>query len=326
VLSEKSEALRQELLSHSNILSVSNSSSLPGRHFNANSYRMVGTPASEKHMLYTMYADEHLARVLDLKMAAGRFFSSEIAGDESAVIINETAARQLGLQDPLGTLFYKEYGNAREGEYATVIGVVSDIHFHSLHNRIEPMLFRCLKGGWGRFTSIRISPDNIRETVQFIKNIWNRFSGGQPFECSFLDDDFAQLYDKDRKTGKIYVLFSILGMFIACLGILGLAAFLTERRTREIGIRKVLGAGNAEIAALLSFSFFKWIFAALLLAWPLAYFFFRHWLNNFAYRIPLGISPFLFSGLLALVFAAASTGFQTVKAARADPVRSLKHE
>jgi putative ABC transport system permease protein len=320
------EAFMQEVLRNPNIRAVSNTSSLPGRHFNMNSYRLEGAPQTERYTLYSMYADHNLAEVLNFEIVEGRFFSDKIPSDISAMVINETAVKKLGMSDPVGKRFYKEYGDAKEGEFATIVGVVKDIHFHSLHNMIAPMAFRYMDGARGFYTSVKIGPENVRETIRFIENTWKKFSSGQPFKYSFLDEDFGNLYKSEKITGKILVLFSCLSIFIACLGIFGLASFLAEQRTKEIGIRKVLGAKSAGVVFLLSKEFTKWIALTNLFAWPLAYYAMSKWLQNFAYRIDIGIDAFIFSALLVLIIALVTVSYQSIKTAFSNPVDSLRYE
>ena len=325
-LGKKGETFKQELLRYPGIKCVSNTSSLPGRHFNANSYRLEGTPATEKYTLYSMYADQNLAELLDLEIVDGRFFSREIASDSHAIVINETAVRRLGLTAPVGKRFHKEYGGAKEEEFAEIIGVLKDIHFHSLHDKIAPMAFRYFDGTWGFYTSVRIEAHDINETIKFIEKTWNDLSSEQPFVYSFLDDDFDSLYRAEQKTGKIFILFSILSVFIACLGILGLVSFMTEQRTKEIGIRKVLGASVSGIVLILSKQFTRCVLFANVIAWPAAYYFTHKWLQGFAYRISIGWGVFVFSAAIALIIAVLSVSVQTIKAATMNPVDCLRYE
>ena len=320
------ETFMQELLTHPNVMCVSNTSSLPGRHFNMNSYRLEGSPSTERYTLFSMYADHRFAELLGLEMIEGRFFSDEIASDASSVVINETAVRRLGLTDPVGKRFHKEYGGAKEGEFTTIIGVVKDIHFHSLHDEITPMAFRYRKETGGFYTSVKLGTGNIRETLRFVGNTWKKFSQGQPFEYSFLDEDFDNLYRDEKKTGQILFLFASLSIFIACLGISGLASFLAENRIKEIGIRKVLGASTPGILMMLSKDFTKWVIVTNLFAWPLAYFAMNKWLQNFAYRISIHPWIFVMSGLIVFAVALITVSYQSIKAAVSDPVDSLRYE
>ncbi|MCK4782445.1 MAG: FtsX-like permease family protein, partial [Desulfobacteraceae bacterium] len=325
-LDQQTEAFKQELLQHSRILCISNTDTLPGRHFNPNGHRLESEPTRE-YTLHTMYGDYDFVELLNLEMVAGRYFTQDYATDAtSAVVINETAVKKLGLADPIGKRFYKEFGGAKEGEFSTIIGVVNDFHFHSLHQEIHPMLIRPLTGQRSWFLSIRIRPENIKETLSLIKKTWKEFTIDQPFEYSFLDNDFQNLYKTEQRSGQIFAFFSILAIFIACLGLLGLASFTAVQRTKEIGIRKVLGASVSGIVLLLSKEFIKWVILANIIAWPIAYYAMDKWLQNFAYRINLGFGIFIISALSVFVVALITIGYQSVKAAISNPVDSLRYE
>ena len=325
-LGQEREAFKQELLKNSHILTVSSTDSLPGRHFNPNGHRLEGRPLTEEYTLFTMYGDPDFTELLGLTMAQGRHFSWEIAADENAVIINETAARKLGLDEPVGKRFHKEFGGAKKGDFVTIIGVVKDIHFQSLHQEIQPMLIRYLPRYRGYYTSIKILPEDIPGTLRFIEDTWKRFSRKQPCEYSFLDADFAALYKKEQKSGQIFALFSLLAIAIACMGLLGLISFAAEQRTREIGIRKVIGASVANIFYLLSQEVAFLVMIATFIASPVAYFVMRRWLQNFAYRIDMSPQMFIVTALAVLSVAMLSISYQVLRAARTNPVDAIKYE
>jgi putative ABC transport system permease protein len=326
-LGKQSDAFKQELLRYPSILTISDTESLPGRHFNPNSHRLEGRPATETPTLHTMYGDHNFVELLDLEVVAGRYFSPEIPTDAtSSVVINETAVKELGLTDPVGKRFHKEFGGAKEGEFVTIIGVLRDFHFHSLHNEIFPMTIRPLSPSTWNFTSVRIGPRNIPETLARIKDTWGMFTGGQPFEYSFLDEDFDNLYRNEQRMGQIFSMFAGLAIFIACLGLVGLISFTAEQRTKEIGIRKVLGASVAKIVYLLSREVVVLVFVAALVAAPIAFYGMHKWLENFAFRI--GISPFMFilTALGTLAIALLSVSFRAIKAAQSNPIDAIRYE
>lgn len=320
-------SFRQELMSHSNILCISNTNTLPGRHYDDNDHRLEGEP-TKQYPIYTMYGDFDFAELLNLEVVRGRYFSRDIFTDaNSAVVINEAAVKELGLKEPVGKRFYKEFGNAKEGEFVTVIGVVKDIHFQSLHQKIYPMIIRPYPTeAAGRYVSIKIRPEKTSETLGYIENKWKEHSGGQPFEYSFLADDLDTLYRVEQRTGQLFTLFSLLAVLIASLGLFGLASYTAEQRTKEIGIRKVLGSSVSGIIVLLNMEYAKLVLLANIFAWPLAYYLMHRWLQNFAFRTNLGIDLFLFSAVAVLFIALLSVSFKSFLAAISNPVDSLRYE
>ena len=205
------------------------------------------------------------------------------------------------------------------------MGVVKDFHVASLHETIGPVLFQVRPSSF-RYISARISHINIPETLSFFQGKWDQLSPAFPFEYSFLDEDFDRLYRADEKVGRIVGIFSMLAIIVACFGLFGLASFAAEQRTKEIGIRKVLGASVSGIIFLLSREFTKWVLVANVLAWPIAYYSMSRWLQNFAYKMSLGVGIFFLSGFLALCIALATVSYQSIKAAVSDPIDSLRYE
>ena len=326
-LRQQGDAFKQELLKYPNILTISNTDALPGRHFNPNGHRLEGRPLTEEDVLHTMYGDHDFVDLLDLEIVAGRYFSKDIVTDAtSAVVINETAVKELGLTDPIGKRFHKEFGGAKKGEFVTIIGVLKDIHYHSLHHEIHPMLIRPLTGWGGFYTSVKVRPENFNKTIGLIEKTWKKFSGGQPFEYSFLDTDLDNLYRAEQSTGRIFAIFSSLAIFIACLGLFGLISFAAEQRTREIGIRKVLGASVSRIIYLLSKEVLILVSAATLIASPIAFYAMRKWLQSFAFRIEMSPLMFIMTALATLLIALLSVGYRAVKAASANPADALRYE
>jgi putative ABC transport system permease protein len=323
------ELIKTELMQNPSIISATASSSVPGKSFNTIAYRPEGIPDDEHLSMITFFVDYDFFKTLDIKLASGRIFSKEFSTDEDAAfILNESAVRQIGWSSPLQKEVIWPRDLRRKDDIVKkgqVIGVVKDFNVTSLHQSIEPVIIQIRPGSF-RSISVRISPENIRKTLAFIKEKWNKFSPAFPFEYSFLDDDFEKLYKADEKVGKIIGIFSSLAIFVACLGLFGLASFSTEQRTKEIGIRKVLGASVSGIVLLLSREFAKWILAANLIAWPVAYIAMNKWLQNFAYKTRLGIEFFFLSSLLAFAIAFIAVSYQSIKAAVADPIDSIRYE
>jgi len=260
------------------------------------------------------YVDESFLDVFEIELAAGRNFRR---GDRDAMILNEAALNELGWKEPLG----KKFRIGREGE---VVGVVKDFHFESLHNKIGPMALFYNAGG-GQI-AVRVRPGDPAKSIETLRTVFEQTIHGQPFDYSFLDDSFNALYKKEIRTGEIFAAFAVLAILIACLGLLGLTSLSVARRKKEIGIRKVLGASNSRLVLLLNKDFLRLVAAANILAWPVAYLAMNKWLENFAYRIPVGSWIFLLSGGLSLGVALFVVGWQTVRAALIDPAETLRYE
>jgi len=257
-----------------------------------------------------------------LTLIEGRGFSKDFSTDaERAFIINEAAREEFGWQSAVGKTIQVSVG-WRTG---TIIGVVKDFHYNSLHGEVKPVVLYIDPENF-QYISVRITPHNIQRTIDFLKNTWEKSVHGQPFVYSFLDEDYDRLYKPEERMLKILLAVTLLELVIACLGLLGLAAFTTEQRTREIGIRKVLGASVFGIVRLLSKNFARWVLVSNVIAWPIAWYAMHRWLQNFAFRIDISPWPFLWAGLLALAVALLTVGYNAFRAASADPVKTLKYE
>jgi putative ABC transport system permease protein len=326
-LGSAADAFEKELLAHPEILRIARTESLPGRHFDSTGHLLEGAPATDERTLMTTYVDQRFADLLGLELVAGRFFSTEIPTDAtSAVVINERGARELGLQDPVGKRIHKGFGGAKEDEFVTIIGVLKDFHIASLHQEILPMLLRPLTSADWRLTSVKVRGERLPQTLALIERTWMQFTGGQPFEYSFLDTDFGALYESDRRAGRIFSAFSILAVLVACLGLYGLVTFAAEQRMREIGIRKTFGASTASLAGLLSREVVVIVGAAAALASPPAFYFARAWLRDFAFRISIEPWMFVATGATVLAIAILSIAFRAIRAAAANPVDTLRYE
>jgi len=262
-------------------------------------------------------------KTLGIKLIEGRNFSPDFITDSASIILNETAVRQLGFKDPINKFMYNWVAGGRVKAYK-VIGVVKDFNFESLHQEIGPLCF-VLERSSGP-TSFKVNAAQIPLIINDAARIWKRMSSGMPFTYRFLDDSFDEVYKAEKRIGIIALSFSILAILIACLGLFGLATFLVEQKTKEIGIRKVLGASTASILFMLSKEFLKWIIIANIVAVPAAYYFMSKWLNDFAYRINISWWIFVFAGIIALLIALATISLKALNAASANPVKSLRYE
>jgi putative ABC transport system permease protein len=321
-LEERSRAFKDQLLALTQISAVSGSSTTPGRSFRNWGCRAEGF--DESITLNICMCDEGYLETMGLEMVEGRFFSREFSTDAKAMVINEAAAKLIGWDDPIG----KTISFSKEDTF-TVVGVVKDYHYESLHQSVRPGALMAQPGIWGiqeDYISARIQPSDIPRTLSRIRNVWNTFMKGYPLEYTFLDSDYDALYHNEQRTGRIFSVFAALAIGIGCLGLLGLASFAAEQKTREIGIRRVLGASVPGIMMLLSRDLLRWVALANLVAWPVAYLAMKNWLQNFSYRIDISWFFFVLAGIITLFIAWFSTSFQAYKAANTDPVTALKHE
>ncbi|MFC1784472.1 ABC transporter permease [Candidatus Neomarinimicrobiota bacterium] len=319
-------SFKEDLKQDPRILSVSNSTSLIGHDFNSNVRQLQGEPSENSLIYQEFFTDPSYAITYGLEMSSGRFFSSDRIADSTAAVINETAANILGFDDPIGKAIIDNFNDGETVLYP-IIGVVKDFHLNSLHSPIEPMLIRSFRaGGFGRYTAVRIQSNDIPDILGFIEQVWKKYAIDQPFEYTFLDDDFDQLYIAEKRTQKIVTIFAILAMFIASLGLFGLSSYIAEQRTKEVGIRKVLGASVKNIYILLSKDILKLMVIATVISWPLTVFTMNKWLQNFAYRIEFNHLFFLLSGLIAFIIAQITVTNQALKAANRNPVTALKYE
>jgi len=256
-----------------------------------------------------------------MKVLEGRGFSSEIASDRNSVaLLNEEAAKVMGFEEPIGEII-----TAGERIRINVIGVLKDFHFQPVHKKIEPMLIATgpVRSG---YTLIRLSGKRTPETIGFIQKTWQTIYPKIPFDYHFLEEDYDRQYRAEERIGTLLNYFAILAVFIACLGLFGLASFSTEQRTKEIGIRKVLGASAVRIVLLLMKDFLKLVVIANIIAWPFAYYFMNSWLQNFAYRTSVNLLIFIAAGILSLLIAVLTVSIQSAKAASADPIKALRYE
>jgi len=320
-------AFRQELLKNPKVINATNTNNLIGNEFGNSAYKLAGATGEETHLLWTYTTDPHFVETYQIEMAAGRYYKEERQADQQSAVINEAAVKDLGLTDPVGKQIVAIGPTPDRSLTFTIIGVMKNFHFKSLHHQIGPLIVH-LYGpeGRGRYVSVRIHSENIRETMTFLENTWRKFAANQAFEYEFFDDHFARIYQAEERTGQIFFSFSLLAIFIAILGLFGLAAFVAEQRTKEIGIRKVLGATEVGIIFLLSKQFTKWVVLSNLFAWPIAYHFMTKWLQRFAYQASISVWSFLFAFIVVLFLALLTVSYQTVKAARSNPVELLRYE
>jgi putative ABC transport system permease protein len=270
-------------------------------------------------------ADEDYIRTLGMKLVSGRDFSSQMATDSKAIIINETAARILGFADPLNQQLYRASDNAGKIIRShRIIGVIKDFNFNSLRQNITPLVI--VYQDDNSALNIRVNSANVSRALANIKAVWDKFSPNQQFNYSFMDQDFDAIYRSEQRMGTIFISFTMLAIIIACLGLFGLAAYAAEQRTKEIGIRKVLGADVSTIVNLLSRDFMKLVFLAIVISSPFAWWAMHSWLQDFAYHQDIKWWLFIIAGGAAILIAFITISFQSIKAALVNPVKSLRSE
>lgn len=323
---KKMETLKSEMLSNPSVISVSGSSLVPSeRLLNSQGGRLLDGDKPEPigFRLSNVDVDYDFFNTYGIEMAAGRNFSRDFSNDDSAsFILNESAVKRFGWDEPQNAIHRRLEYAEKQGR---IVGVVKDFHFESLHYGVDPIIFRIDKGNlWN--VSVKISGKNIKETIDFIEEIWKQYRPGYPFEFSFLDQRLNNLYSREQRLGSLFNIFSALAIFIGLLGLFGMASFSSEQRTREIGIRKVFGVGVSEIILLLSREFTKWVLLANVIAWPVAWLMADAWLDTFANRILMPYWAFVAAGVVSFLLAIATVSWQAARAAKQNPVISLKYE
>jgi putative ABC transport system permease protein len=316
------EALRQD----PEVVSSSASSSVPASQFTNIGMGLEGSPSRQGTNLYL--ADADFLRTMQMDMAEGRFFKETIAGDRQAVVLNESMARLLAEKDLLAKRMMIWTGSEGVKPFQ-IIGIVKDFNYESFHETVKPMVIVKLGGAcpWSEaFFSVRVRSRSMPAAIQQIGETWRKIIPGIPFEYSFLDSLHDAQYQNEKRTGQVFVLFTLLMIFVACLGLLGLTHFAVEKRAREIAVRKVLGASAKRIILMLTGDFTRWTVLANLFAWPVAYYLMGHWLRQFAYRSAIGIWPFVSAALLIFALTWATVIASAYKVASANPVRNLRCE
>ena len=325
------ETFKHELKIHPDILCAAGSMDLPSNIVGYNYITRDGDQNDDKLLLMQSKVDYDFLDTYKIRIIDGRNFSRDFPSDllnysdhnAGAVLINEEAVRKIGWKEPVGKRIIQVYGDEKYD--LNVVGVIKDFHFESLKNDIKPLsLF--LRPKNSQFISVRINTKNIQNTIQYIRQQWDQYNPEFEFEYFFLDDDFDGMYSSEVKAGKILKYFTFLAVFISCLGLFGLASHMAEKRTKEIGIRKVMGASMTNINILLSKDFLKPVLISNIIAWPAAYFFITRWLQNYAYRTTINLSTFFLASTVAAIISILTVSFQTIKVSLINPADTIKHE
>lgn len=313
-----------ELHTKPGILQVSNSTNIPGRSkWNSTFFHEL---ASDAKLMNQLWTDVDFLKAYEIELLEGRFFEKENPANSKSIVISESALKDLKIEDPIGKQLYK----IRKSDETTftIIGVIKDFHLHSLHQKITPLVLfnnNDLLKSRGDFLSVRILGD-IQKSLKGIEETWNKYAAGQPFDYAFFDEDFGRLYAAEEKARKVVLIFSVLAIFIACLGLLALAAFVAEQRNKEIGVRKVNGARVGQILFALNQNFMKWVVIAFVFAVPVSWYILNKWLENFAYKTDLSWWVFALCGLAALVVTILTVSWISWRAATRNPVEALRYE
>lgn len=326
-LGEHAKTFKDELLNQKEVEGVTVTGFLPTGDYRSDSPLYPDASLDQKTAvsMQTWYVDEGYIPTLNIGLAKGRNFSAGMPTDSSAVIINEAAAKLLGFNDPLNKkLYYLTSLQRKESKPYEVIGVMKDFNFNSLRRKVTPMVL--FLGTDKGSVAVRFKATDVSSLVATVEKEWKAVVPNQPFAYSFMDEDFNNIYQREQRVVKIAIGFSVLAILIACLGLFGLVTYAAEQRTKEIGIRKVLGASAANIVNMLSKDFLKPVLIAMVIAFPLAWWSMNKWLQDFAYRTTLDWTVFLLAGLCAAGIALLTVSFQAIKAALANPVKNLRTE
>ncbi|MFC1556237.1 ABC transporter permease [candidate division KSB1 bacterium] len=319
------ENIKNEFLKHPDITGATASS---GIYFGYSTIttRLISGDFKEIIMAH-LYFDHDFISEFKIQMAAGRPFDEGQSSDINRVyLINEAAAKAFGWSSPEEAIGQMLQSGGREEEHTrTVIGVVKDFHYEGFQDKIEPLVM-INKPDAFRELYLSVQADNFDETKTFIEDTWTKLNLGQQYSFSFVEDYYYSLYNIEERERKIFTLFSLLAVFLSCFGLVGIASFAAERRTKEIGVRKVLGASVPKIARLLLDEFVKLVLFASFFAAPVAWYIMNNWLRNFAYHINIGLDVFVISGSVTLMIALITLSFQTINAAYSNPVNSLRND
>jgi ABC-type antimicrobial peptide transport system permease subunit len=315
-------AVKEELLKNPQISSVTAANQLPTHIlYSLTGAYWEGKDPKDDVLFHFVTVDYDFIKTLNLQLVEGRAFSKEFQSDQTAAfILNEKAAGYIGKESVVGEAF------GFFGRRGRIIGVVENFHFDNFYNEIKPLVLLYEAPSSDNFLIAKISGDDISKNAAVMEEAWSKTIPFYPFELNFLDDEFNKQYRSEKRMGKLFNSFTFLSVFIASLGLFGLVSFMANQRTKEIGIRRVVGASVADIVKILTKEFVLLVGVANLIAWPTAYFFMNKWLDNFVFRTHIQVWMFLYAAVIAFVIAFLSVSYKTIKAATANPVDSLRYE
>lgn len=324
-LRTKSEVLRNEFMALSNVESVSISNGAPGIGMSGSGYFPEGADQTTPVIIYNSTIDDQFVEAMDMKIVEGRNFSREFGTDTLSVLINEELAKRYSWDEPIGKKLSINAGDSVPMIDFKVVGVLKDFHYMSLLAKVEPHAYHYRQSDL-RNILIKLNAQNKEIALKQVEEKWAEISNNAPFDYVFIDENFKESYISYIRMGKLFTAFTLIAIFVACIGLFGLASFLTEIRTKEIGIRKVQGAGIFSILRLLNTDFIKWVLVANIIAWPVAYYYMTEWLANFSYPISLSWVNFALGAVLSIFIALITVSYQSLKTATRNPIDSLRYE
>jgi len=329
VLGEQIDAFKEEITTHSDVISAANTTHIPSGGYWGNAHWLEGRGRDDIYTLAMYRTSYDFEKALGLEMVEGRFFSRDMPTDSMAVVVNEAALKVLEIDDPLNTRFVQPSYRGDPDEYYPIIGVVKDFNYESMQREIRPMAIHFMPGNWEGKIIVKLGEGDRKGTIAFIKEKWESITSEHPFEYTWLDEEFGKLFADERKTGQLLTIFSILSIIVTCLGLLGLISFATSQRTKEIGVRKIMGASIEVVMRLLSRETALLLGISASLSIP-AYFGIRAWLQKFAFHLHFQWGVYfmvlILVALFVLFFAVMTVSFHSYRAATANPVESLRYE
>nr|WP_319997276.1 ABC transporter permease [uncultured Draconibacterium sp.] len=325
-IGDQVKAFKQEILKIPGVEFVSASTAVPGHNTNNNGYMLEGRDG-QTFLMQTAYVDYDFLKTYNIELSDGRFFDREFGADHDACIVNRKTIDEFGIDDYTQARFVVVFNGDDEKKFMPIIGVCDNFHFESLHSRINPyvMRFKEANNNWG-VISVKFNTDASAAAISQIESSWKRFASNNPLRYFFMNEDFSHMYKAERQNAKLSVVFAILGIFIAALGLFGLTSFTVEQRTKEVGVRKALGASGYSIFYLISKEIVVLVCVATLVAWPLIYWVATNWLHNYYYRIQLGVFEFIIGFVVAISIALLTISYKTLQTLRINPAHTLRYE
>lgn len=317
------DSYKSSFLTDANVINVARSSYIPGDQPNQTMFQIEGR--EDNLPLWNLNVDDDFVNTMGMEIVEGRDFNDDMQSDSGIYyLLNETAIRNFNIENPVGKRIYGFNGNDNDKVPGTVIGVIKDFHTEGFNSTIKPMIL--VSGDFLWWVTFKISPEKMSETIAGIEAKWNELEPTHPFRYTFMDERFGKHFEQQESFALIFLYLTLLAIFIAILGLYGLASFTAEQRTKEIGIRKVLGASVPQLINMLTKEFVKLVLLANLIAWPISLILAKNWLARFSYQIDMPVSPYLLATLIALVIAIVTVSLQAYKAAVSEPINALKYE